>query len=210
MLSDRTRRIVVNAMVVLGAVVFSLILVLVVFGDEERTPEKRNRDDAAIYEYGGRTVLEEDSRKKYDGGVVGETSVDDDVRRKTEEIAVEFVKTFHNYDGDKPLQHIEASRKWMSDELYKAITSTYPQEAEETTVNRRWKQVKASLPSGQPDGFIVWDVEVLGEVTDSQGKKKESVDTYLVKLEKIDGEYRVTDFLVNHPVERNGNGEIIL
>lgn len=111
--------------------------------------------------------------------------------------AEKFVATFYPYDGKNPLQNIENSKGIVSAELYQLLMES-PERPTSMTVKRELVSLEIIEPFAPAAETMTWNAKVNGEVTDADGIKRVETDLYKLKLEKIEGEYKIVDFLINY------------
>ena len=122
----------------------------------------------------------------------------EDQLTETEELAVEFVKVFHTYNADEPMQYLENAEPYMTDALYEKMTRT----ARREPLDRSYLTVKETQVTQvvNPSNIVVrWNVMVMGEAKSVDGKISETEDWYLVGLREVNGEWKVEDVRVNVP-----------
>jgi len=100
------------------------------------------------------------------------------------------------------MKHIEESKKYMTDELYERLQEDYKQGQMAWTygVKQNFKSAEIYEPATTrvKDG-IVWAVSVQGTIQYHDEKENDKTDIYLIHLKKIEGEYKVDDYIVNVP-----------
>lgn len=111
-------------------------------------------------------------------------------------VAILFVKQYHNFDAYFPTKHIEDSKRYMSDELYKNEMK-YASRGTLDAVKKKWTDITVTEVSNSSTTKIFWNVIAQSENTDSDGKTSVGEDWYLVQLEFMDGEYKVTGVRMN-------------
>jgi hypothetical protein len=111
--------------------------------------------------------------------------------------AEQFVTSYYYYDGKDPLQNIENSKEAMSPDLY-AFLMESPERPTALTVKRELASLEIIEPFASSAEVMTWNAKASGIVTDKEGAQRQETDLYMLKLEKIKGEYKVTDFLINY------------
>ena len=115
---------------------------------------------------------------------------------KSKSVAILFVKQYHNFDAYFPAKHIEDSKRYMSDELYK-IEMANVSRGTLDAVKKKWTDITVTEVANSSTTKIFWNVIAQSENTDSDGKTVIGEDWYLVQLENMNGEYKVTGVRVN-------------
>lgn len=111
--------------------------------------------------------------------------------------AENFITAFYPYNGKDPLQNIRNSKSTVSAELYGLLMES-PERPTSMTVKRELISLEIIESFAPAAGVMTWNAKVEGEVTDAEGVKRAETDLYKLKLEKIEGEYKVVDFLINY------------
>ena len=114
----------------------------------------------------------------------------------SKKLAIDFVKAYHNFDASKPLQNIENSKNFMSKDLYESNIKN-PSRGTLDAVKKKWVEVGVTDTANKATDRIVWNVVVQSENVDNDGKKNFGEDWYLVELKKEQGQYKVTDVVID-------------
>ncbi|MCM3791265.1 hypothetical protein M3221_23305 [Domibacillus indicus] len=112
-------------------------------------------------------------------------------------VAEKFITDFYPYDGKDPLQNIRNSKSTVSRDLYELLMES-PERPTSMTVERELVSLETIEPFAPAAEVMTWNAKVNGVVTDAEGVKRAETDLYKLKLEKVEGEYKVVDFLVNY------------
>jgi hypothetical protein len=115
---------------------------------------------------------------------------------RSKNIVNEFIKVYHTYDAHKPLQNIEYSKVFMSEDLYNTFIENPPR----GTLDAVKKKVQKMNIESEPEvkkGEIVWTVIVNSEDTDNDGKKHTTEYLYYVQLQKQGELFKVTGVVDN-------------
>jgi hypothetical protein len=118
--------------------------------------------------------------------------------QQTKDLAVQFLKTYHNFDAAHPLQNIENSKSFISPELYNQLKNN-PERGTLETVKKRWTEIHVTDTANTSKTKIIWNVIAQSENTTNDGAKELGEDWYLVQLEKVNNQYKVTGVIVNAP-----------
>lgn len=115
---------------------------------------------------------------------------------QSKDIAIQFVKSYHNFDASNPLQNIENSKQFMSDDLYTQLKQN-PTRGTLEAVKKQWTDINVTTTANSSKTKIIWNVVVQSENTDNDGNKLAGEDWILVQLEKINGQFKVTGVRAN-------------
>lgn len=228
-LSERTKKIIVNSMVLAGIVLFVLAIFYgndIEGGHQKQTNDNHSKkidDRETVYHYSptvdNKTPNDESSTPvnpqeggKNEDGHTPITMKDlftEEALTKSKKVAVQFAKAFNRYDREHYLKNVKDSKKYMTPKLYRMVYHTYPMEPAGDTKKQTSERVKVTVPnvpdSLKPLKHIIWKVEVFGHETDLEGNKQGSVDTYFVLMKKVGGDYKIKNFAVNEPAYLSGN-----
>ncbi|WP_046176726.1 hypothetical protein [Domibacillus indicus] len=116
---------------------------------------------------------------------------------KSKAAVEKFIAAFYPYNGKDPLQNIRNSKSTVSSELYGFLIEA-PERPTSMTVERKLISLEIIEPFAPMAEVMTWNAKVNGEVTDAEGAKRAETDLYKLKLEKMEGEYKVVDFLINY------------
>lgn len=113
-------------------------------------------------------------------------------------VAILFVKQYHNFDGYFPTKHIENAQRYMSPELYKMEMANVSRGTLDA-VKKKYTDITVTEVSNSSTTKIFWNVVVESENTNSDGRTNFGEDWYLVQLENLNGDYKVTGVRMNDP-----------
>lgn len=108
-----------------------------------------------------------------------------------------FVSSFYLYNGKQPMQNIENSKDTVSPTLYQMLAER-PERPTSMTIKRELMNIEMIEPFAPSPEVITWKAKVEGIVTNSDYSKRKETDIYTLKLERVNGKYKVTDFLINY------------
>lgn len=117
---------------------------------------------------------------------------------QTKELAIQFTKSYHDFDATHPLQNIENSKNFMSDDYYKYLIQ-HPSRGTLETVKQKWVTVTVSGTPSTSKTNVVWSLVVHSQNTDNDGKVWERDDWYYIQIKKVNEQYKVTGVNVNAP-----------
>lgn len=110
-MNDQKRKILVNAMVILGAMVFALVLVIsVVRSGEEEDSKQQAKTGATIHEYSEK--FDEEGKKDSEA-----KEEEKEAKKETKAVAEQFIRAFFGYDAKKPDQKLKEMKKYLSKEM---------------------------------------------------------------------------------------------
>src|SRR5690625_627842 len=160
----------------------------------------------------------EDEINDFDGGLedIPEQEVDEsqlpksyeekigkELTKKTSKIVYDFIKIYHNYNGDDASKYIEESKKYMTDDLYYSLI----EDVERPTHMEYYREFVSAEISGSNDfkaehvdEAIPYIAHVKGKVTDVlEEETKDTTDIYIIILVKDGDEYKVGEVQKNVP-----------
>jgi hypothetical protein len=114
------------------------------------------------------------------------------------EAAQEFIESFYPFDGNEPMKGIEESRPLMIEGLYRLYTIS-PLRPTPEIYQRKLVTMEIMEPTEPPKEYLAWKVLVKGAVSDMAGNTKEEKVWFLLKMQKSEGKYKVSDLAVNKP-----------
>ena len=120
---------------------------------------------------------------------------------KSKEIAKRFVEIFYNFNGKYPLDYVEDSKKYVTDELYSELKNNH----ERGTTSKMYRdfinvEIFEPLEAIDNNSEIVWIAQINGEVFNYEKTESELVtDVYSLLLRKSKGDWKVADVLINAP-----------
>jgi hypothetical protein len=154
---------------------------------EIKSEPKQAQPTKKAYDYEDASLIDEDQ-----GGVSQEEL------QQTKELAIQFTKSYHDFDATQPLQNIENSKNFMSEDYYKYLIQ-HPSRGTLETVKQKWVSVTdAGAPSTSKTN-VVWSLVVHSQNTDNDGKVWERDDWYYIQIKKVNEQYKVTGVNVNAP-----------
>lgn len=116
----------------------------------------------------------------------------------SKQVAEDFVRAYHSFNAEKPQENIENSKPYMTEKLYetqKKLISRGTLSRSLLTVN----EITVTPVSNASKEHVEWNVIVTGEAKSTDNEVSETEDWYLVKLRKLDQEWKVEDVKVNVP-----------
>src|SRR5690625_884585 len=124
-----------------------------------------------------------------------EEKIGKELTKKTSNIVYNFIKTYHNYNGDDASKYIEESKKYMTDDLYYSLID----DVERPTHMEYYREFVSAEISGSNDfkaehvdEAIPYIAHVKGKVTDVlEEETKDTTDIYIIILVKDGDEYKV-------------------
>lgn len=178
---------------------------------EEKENEKQETEAASPYSEAEPETIEQYYAEDYgDTGEISATRINEselppmmeEIFTKEEitqskAVAEKFVRAFYPYDGRDPLYNIKSSKDTVSEDLYQLLIQS-PERPTSMTVKRELVSLEMIEPFAPTADIMVWNAKVNGEVTDVDGVKRDETDLYKLKLEKVKGEYKIVDFLINY------------
>jgi len=181
-----------------GAIVLcSLFLLIGYLNDDEpkkTAPKPEKVAEETTYQYEN---PKENEQEEIDPGAPSQDeNFSKETLDQTKKLAMDFVKVFHEFDASNPLQNIENSKKYMSEELYSDYMK-YPSRGTLDAVKKRVLEMSVTQVSNNAKDKIIWNVIVQSENTDNDGNKNTDEEWYLVRLQKEDDQYKVTGVSVN-------------
>lgn len=185
---------------ILMAVIICAIALFLGSRDSDKKKEKKSEPKQSqatkkshIYEE------EEPPGEALPGGSSQDRNFTPEELQETQSIAIDFVKAYHNFDATQPLQNIETSKKFISQDLYNKLKNN-PARGTLEAVKKKWIEVHVTTTANTSKTKIVWNVVVQTENTNNDGTKGFGEDWYLVQLKKVNGQYKVTGVNVNAPI----------
>jgi hypothetical protein len=133
------------------------------------------------------------------GGISQDSNFTKEELKQSKELAIQFIKIYHNFDASLPLQNIENSKIYMSDDFYQSLLQN-PSRGTLETVKKRWTEVYVTDTANRSKTKIIWNVVVHSENTNNDGVVELGEDWYLVQLEKVNNQYKVTGVIMNAPI----------
>ena len=220
-LSGRTRKIVVNGMVCLAAMLF--VAAFFVGRQIEREQEEARNNaqprEEGTHQYSGIAVdapaepgrVEGHEDYEYDDPAVDQVEAVDaehppgleelfplEEVEDSKEAAASFVREFYQYDGGDPLSHVQRARPFMTEDLYRRYAS-HPARPTHEVYRKELVALEMSEPYEPSGEYIAWDGLVTGRVFDTEGNSREEEAWFLVRMEKAAGGYRVSAVALNKP-----------
>lgn len=118
--------------------------------------------------------------------------------KTSREAAKNFIGSFYPFDGKDPMRGIDESRPFMTEELYRFYTIS-PVRPTPEIYQKRLVTLEIMEPTEPPKEYLAWKVLVKGSVSDMAGNTKEEEVWFLLKMQKSEGSYKVSDLTVNKP-----------
>lgn len=167
-------------------------------GEKKKEPkpeQKQAQTTKKVYEYEENASPIDENQ----GGVSQDVNFTPEELQQTQTIAIEFVKAYHNFDATQPLQNIENSKLFISQDLYDQLKNKAGRGTLDA-VKKTWIEVHVTQTANPSKKKIIWNVVVQSENTNNDGVKELGEDWYLVQLEKENDQYKVTGVDVNAPI----------
>ncbi|HER2025496.1 TPA: hypothetical protein VJR00_001737 [Streptococcus pyogenes] len=117
---------------------------------------------------------------------------------KTQEVGVAFVKAFHAYNADEPMNYLEDAKPFMTDALYEKMKTNMRREP----LDRSYLTVtetKVTPVVNSSSSVVRWNVIVKGSAKATDGTSTNTEDWYLLGVRQVNGEWKVEDVRVNVP-----------
>lgn len=153
-------------------------------------PEKTQQEETQPTEAPEPTEEPEESTIP-EGGPSQDENFSPEELEASKQVAIEFIKQFHNFDASQPFQNLENSKKFMDEGFY----SEYQKNVSRGTldaVKKKWLEVGVTQTSNTSTEKLIWNVVVQTENVDNDGNKNYGEDWYLVELKKENDQYKVT------------------
>lgn len=115
---------------------------------------------------------------------------------RSKDVAIKFVKAYHTYNAEKPMEYLENAQLFMTDALYKKFEKTPRREPLERTY-LTVDEIDITQVSNASSIVVRWNVMVKGEAKSVDGSTQKIEDWYLVGLRENNGEWLVEDVNVN-------------
>lgn len=173
---DQIRKMIVNAMVILGAVAFAVILVISVVrdGEEEETKKQQVQTDRTVHEYS-------EKENEEDLEVQGEEE-----KKETKTVADQFIRSYLSYDDKKPDQKV----KEMSQYLSQRMKESWKEPDIPDGVKQAKVKIVEFLPeTTQKEGRFFYSVKAQVETVFSDGESEKAWSLYGVVVGQEEGRW---------------------
>jgi Ni/Co efflux regulator RcnB len=183
-------------------IIIAVILCVIALFLGSRDSSKKKSIEPKQVQTTKKTYVYEDNAPLKDedqGGISQDVNFTKEELELTKYFATQFIKTYHNFDAAHPLQNIENSKKYTSDDFYQSLLQN-PSRGTLDTVKKRWTEVYVTDTANHSKTKIIWNVVVQSENTNNDGVVELGEDWYLVQLEKVNNQYKVTGVIMNAPI----------
>lgn len=118
---------------------------------------------------------------------------------ETKEVGESFVSAVHEFNGENPTENIQNAELYSTAELYQRMIGN---EAIVRPTKEFFKRTVTNIEMREPrnatSDYIMWEARVMASVYDENGDKVADVLTvYLLKFNRVDGVYKVSDYATN-------------
>ena len=156
---------------------------------EERMQEENEREERQIaneiendnmhddYEYADNPTADFDKNAEYENNQLTDIFTDEEIEH-AKEIALGFITAHYEFDGDKPIQHIENAKKYITKRLYEEIQPDFPPRPSDDYYSKLVKETKIyETYSPKNEDQLLLSARVVGDIFDYKGKKNTDEQT---------------------------------
>lgn len=216
-LHHKNKKIIVNGMVALAVMLFVIAFFIGRKVEEKSTNAALNKEQQNhLYSQPGKTLdqgHEMDLHEEYEfeESIIDKSKeVNEENRLKmadfhsaadiqaSKKAAESFIRVYYPFDGNHPLQHIEKSKPYMTNELFQQHWLN-PARPTYHTFKKKLTRIEIREPFDSSRYYIAWDVIVNGEVENAAGNPANETAWFLLKMVKKGNEFKVSSLALNKP-----------
>lgn len=152
---------------------------------EERMVEENKREERQIaneveddimhddYEYADDPTADFDGNAEYENNRLIDIFTDEEIEQ-AKETALGFVTAYYEFNGDKPMQHIENAKEHVTSRLYDEIQTDIPPRPSDDYYSRLVKEIEIyETYSPKNEKELLLSARVEGEILNYKGKKSD-------------------------------------
>lgn len=165
----------------------------------EELPDKEfeNEPMHEDYEYADDPTVDFDKNVEREINSLEDFFTTEEIEQATK-TAKDFIQAFYAFNGDKPMEHIENAKEYMTERLYNQLSGGIPPRPSDETYSKEVIELEIYEPyNPNDDENITLVARISGDVMDFKGNKsKEEVTEYEIKLVLKDDNYKVDKYEV--------------